>query len=396
MGRPGRRAGSPPSPRSRPCRSCGRCSPTGRGSAPTSCCRTWRVRRRRRPGPAGAAALARAGGRRRHRGDGAVRLLAAGQGVPRPRSRPPTTTGGCWRRSATGTRSACAPRWGSRRHCGRRHGARARSPLRALTDPGDDAHDHRHRPLLLALGRPRRRSSRSRRGWPFVPLRLRSALMLGAGRAVRGADRDRGRCTATTSPPTTFRSPRRTPPGTPSARCCSGYRGRRGGRWASAASLAMARVAAPGADAPARSGRCCSASSALVPVAVVVAWRPRSRGLFGEISHAWQSLTEPQQRRPRHARTGSPSSAPAARCTGSRAWTSAATRCSRASASSATASRGCATPRAPLKTDQAHSYLVQTFADLGLIGVALTLALLVAWCRAAARPLARRPPLARS
>ena len=41
-----------------------------------------------------------------------------------------------------------------------------------------------------------------------------------------------------------------------------------------------------------------------------------------------------------------------------------------------------------LKTDQAHNYVVQTFADLGIIGVALTLALLVAWCRAAARPLA--------
>src|SRR6185312_6984124 len=35
----------------------------------------------------------------------------------------------------------------------------------------------------------------------------------------------------------------------------------------------------------------------------------------------------------------------------------------------------------PLKTDQAHNYLVQTFADLGIIGVVLTLAVLAAWAR---------------
>jgi hypothetical protein len=41
----------------------------------------------------------------------------------------------------------------------------------------------------------------------------------------------------------------------------------------------------------------------------------------------------------------------------------------------------------PYKSDQAHSYLVETFADLGLVGIVLTLTLLAAWCRAAARPL---------
>ena len=39
---------------------------------------------------------------------------------------------------------------------------------------------------------------------------------------------------------------------------------------------------------------------------------------------------------------------------------------------------------------QAHSWLVQTFADLGLIGLVLTLALLAAWALAAARPLGLR------
>ncbi|MGH2874464.1 MAG: O-antigen ligase family protein, partial [Solirubrobacteraceae bacterium] len=45
----------------------------------------------------------------------------------------------------------------------------------------------------------------------------------------------------------------------------------------------------------------------------------------------------------------------------------------------------------PDTVHQAHSWLVQTFSDLGLIGLALTLALLVAWSVAAARPLGLLP-----
>ena len=47
-----------------------------------------------------------------------------------------------------------------------------------------------------------------------------------------------------------------------------------------------------------------------------------------------------------------------------------------------------------VKADQAHSYLFQTFADLGLIGVALTLALLAAWCRSGGAPAGDRHALA--
>src|SRR4029077_1766086 len=42
----------------------------------------------------------------------------------------------------------------------------------------------------------------------------------------------------------------------------------------------------------------------------------------------------------------------------------------------------------------AHSYVVETFADFGLIGLAVMVAMLVAWAIAAWRPLAR-PPNAR-
>ncbi|HWE09402.1 MAG TPA: hypothetical protein VG325_08605, partial [Solirubrobacteraceae bacterium] len=46
----------------------------------------------------------------------------------------------------------------------------------------------------------------------------------------------------------------------------------------------------------------------------------------------------------------------------------------------------------PAKSDQAHSYLVQTFADLGVIGLLITVGLLVAWGWAALRPLRVRTP----
>ena len=85
-----------------------------------------RLRRRGRAGADGAATVARAGG-----GGGHARQPCSALGPCWPRCsprrwRPPTTTDACWRRSATGTRSACAPRWASRRRCGRPPAPRAR------------------------------------------------------------------------------------------------------------------------------------------------------------------------------------------------------------------------------------------------------------------------------
>ena len=44
----------------------------------------------------------------------------------------------------------------------------------------------------------------------------------------------------------------------------------------------------------------------------------------------------------------------------------------------------------PSVVSEAHGYLFETFADLGLLGVVITLALLVSWLVAASRPLALR------
>ena len=109
---------------------------------------------------------------------------------------------------------------------------------------------------------------------------------------------------------------------------------------------------------------------------MIAALAASSRGLFGQISHAWQSLVSTHSvvfdtpGRHHRARLEPPG------LLASGAGRRQLTRCSRASASSATGSLVCATPPSTAKADQAHSYLFQTFADLGLIGVVLTVALL--------------------
>ena len=104
----------------------------------------------------------------------------------RRRSRPPTTTGACWRRSATGTRSACAPRWASRRRCGRRPAPRARPLLRALTIPAMTLMITVIALSLLALGRTGRSGGRRGVGG------LRSAAA--AQRSDAGVGRRCARC----------------------------------------------------------------------------------------------------------------------------------------------------------------------------------------------------------
>jgi hypothetical protein len=128
---------------------------------------------------------------------------------------------------------------------------------------------------------------------------------------------------------------------------------------------------------------------ALIPVGGVVALATSSRGLTGEISHAWSTLTNPNgvaldtpgrigqlgSSRPLYWNQGLQVGGHALlNGVGELGYGIARLRY---------------TTRRD-KSDQAHSYLVQTFADLGLVGLALTLGLLLAWAAAAARPLAPR------
>lgn len=128
---------------------------------------------------------------------------------------------------------------------------------------------------------------------------------------------------------------------------------------------------------------------ALVPVLIVVALAASSRGLTGEISHAWHSLTS--------VNSGVGDNASRLGQFGSSRplyWSEGITVGEHALLKGVGA-LGYATARTRYTTNQhvaghAHSYLVQTFADLGLIGLALNLALLVSWWLAASRAIEPR------
>jgi hypothetical protein len=134
--------------------------------------------------------------------------------------------------------------------------------------------------------------------------------------------------------------------------------------------------------------------AALLPLAGIGALAASSRGLTGEISHVWDSLTitggsghvvgdnasrllQLGNSRPLYWSEGI--------TVGEHALLKGAGAGGFATARTAYTSNG-------LPVSHAHSYVIQTFADLGLIGVAISLALLVSWGLAAARPLALPSP----
>lgn len=126
---------------------------------------------------------------------------------------------------------------------------------------------------------------------------------------------------------------------------------------------------------------------ALLPIAGLVAVAASSRGLTGEISNAWTSLTNVNSTTGNSAaRLGSlGSSRPLYWGEGIKVGDHALLK--------GVGALGYATARTRYTTNadvavHAHSYVVQTFADLGLIGIAISLALLIAWGRTAARAVA--------
>jgi cytochrome c-type biogenesis protein CcmH/NrfG len=129
---------------------------------------------------------------------------------------------------------------------------------------------------------------------------------------------------------------------------------------------------------------------ALVPVGGVVALGASSRGLTGEVSHLWTTLVDP------HQAVGN-SATRLVQLGNSRAryWREGFTVADHALLRGVGA-LGFATARTrytsdPLVIQHAHSYVVETFADFGLIGLAASLALLIAWFGAAARTVGINP-----
>ncbi len=129
--------------------------------------------------------------------------------------------------------------------------------------------------------------------------------------------------------------------------------------------------------------------AAVLPLIVVAALAASSRGLTGEISHAWSSLTSVNNgvgngaarlgqlgsSRPLYWSQGITVGEHALlKGVGALGYGTARTRYT----------------RSPRIAEHAHSYLIQTFADLGLLGLAINLALVLAWGRAAAAAVALR------
>ncbi len=129
---------------------------------------------------------------------------------------------------------------------------------------------------------------------------------------------------------------------------------------------------------------------ALVPVVAVGAMAASSRGLTGEISHVWTTLTSTNSAQP------SNNAARLAALGNSRPlYWSEGLKVGEHALLAGVGAGGFDTAHtryssSTLAVAHAHSYLIETFADFGLIGIAVSLALFVAWWRAVARTLGFR------
>ena len=131
---------------------------------------------------------------------------------------------------------------------------------------------------------------------------------------------------------------------------------------------------------------------ALVPVAVVIGAAASSRGLTGEASHAWHTLTTSSL----SAQPGNSAARLGSLGNSRSIYWHEGLQVGEHAPIAGVGAGGFDTARTRYTTNatvfaHAHSYLIETFADLGLIGLAISLALLVAWARACRRTLAVSP-----
>ena len=130
---------------------------------------------------------------------------------------------------------------------------------------------------------------------------------------------------------------------------------------------------------------------ALVPLAGIGALAASDRGLGGSISHGWDQLTDPNAQQP----ANDPGRLASVGGVRARYWDNGFAIWRKAPWLGVGAD-GYATARKPIQPDRlrvrhAHGYVPQTLADLGLIGMGINVALLLAWLGAAARATGVRP-----
>jgi tetratricopeptide (TPR) repeat protein len=124
---------------------------------------------------------------------------------------------------------------------------------------------------------------------------------------------------------------------------------------------------------------------AMVPVVLVAELATSQRGLGGSVSKAWTDLTDPDATPP----ANDPTRLAAVGSVRARYWDE-ALKIWRANEAVGAGAGGYRTARPRYRRDtlnvrHAHGYVVQTMADLGLVGLAVSLALLAAWIASAAR-----------
>jgi tetratricopeptide (TPR) repeat protein len=144
---------------------------------------------------------------------------------------------------------------------------------------------------------------------------------------------------------------------------------------------------APSLEARRQAGVLVLVLLALVPVGLVGALALSSRGLGGSLSNGWRNLTDP------HASGNNISNAPdrltAVGSVRARYWNE-ALKIARAHKALGVGAGGYATVRPRFRNDtldvrHAHGYVVQTLADLGWVGLAVSLIAALAWLLAALR-----------
>src|SRR5437588_633943 len=142
---------------------------------------------------------------------------------------------------------------------------------------------------------------------------------------------------------------------------------------------------APSRAARSRAGAVLLAMLALSALAVAGALAASHRGFTGTIGHGLHTLTDPHAPVP----SNTPGRLTAVRSVRARSWNE-ALKVFKAHPWVGGGAEGYATARLRYRTEtldvrHAHGYVVQTLADLGLIGLALTLALLATWMAACGR-----------
>jgi hypothetical protein len=126
---------------------------------------------------------------------------------------------------------------------------------------------------------------------------------------------------------------------------------------------------------------------ALVPVAFVAALALSQRGLGGSLSNGWKNLTDPNAQG--NIVSNAPNRLTAVGSVRARYWNE-ALKMFKAHKTLGVGAGGYQTVRPRFRHDQlevrhAHGYVVQTAADLGILGLGVSLALLAAWLAASGR-----------